>query len=95
MGDFKVVELSWENEKICLSIEPEDESQKINTEEIDDIVKDAIYEANEGHNISLNDVADAVYYALSDEGYIVRNIPSEYEKMSYDVENYKVEDYEK
>lgn len=94
MESFKVAKLTWYDEVVCFSIESGDESQPVNTEEIDDIIKDSLYETS-GEDVSLNDIADAVYYALSDAGYIVRNIPDEYEKISYSVEHYRVGDYDR
>lgn len=91
MSDFKVVELSLGNKKICFSIEPPVGTKILDKQNISDIVEEAIVDAKESSD-DIYDVGDQVAFALSEAGYIVRDIPHKYEKLEFDIDKYKVED---
>lgn len=90
MSDFKVVELSVGSKKVCFSIEPPNGVGKIDRQNVNDIVEDAIIEAKSSSD-DIYDVGDQVAFSLGDAGYIVRDIPAKYERLEFDIEKYKVE----
>lgn len=93
MNDFKVIELSLGSKKICFSIEPPTGVKKLDKQNISDIVEEAIVDAKEGID-DIYDVGDQVAFALSEAGYIVRDIPHKYEKLEFDIEKCKTESNE-
>lgn len=92
MIDYKVVDLTLNHKHICFSIEPEIPSEKIDTREVNDIIEDTIASLGEQ---TLEAASEAVFFALSEQGYVVRDVPKDYETIVVDIEKIKVEDYER
>ena len=88
MKELKVIQICQGDHKICFSVEPEN-GIHISKDHLQDVVENAILEAK-SHDGTFPDIVTNVSYELNEEGYLVRDMPFDYETLTYQTEEYEV-----
>jgi hypothetical protein len=89
MRDFKAIMITMEGYEKCFSIEPENENDIIDGDFVGDIVESAILDAKD-YTENFDEIVDAIVFELSNNGFIVRDMPLNYETLTFDVETFKL-----